>query len=300
MFEGIDLAILTEARFVAPTESSDYIDKVMLEDQLLQDALKERGVRSQRVEWSNPNADWSQYSHAVFRATWDYFIRWDEFSPWLDRVSQCTKLINSSQLVRWNCDKHYLQELEKHSVPVVPTHFVKRGEPSSLDAIIKTIPGDEFVIKPTISGAGRDTYRLTREQAADFNAQFQKLNREADFMIQPFVPSVLDQGEVTIILFDGVVSHAIKKTAASGEFRVQEDHGGSVHRHAPLADEIAVAEKAFSVCNETPVYGRVDMVRSPDGNPWVMELELVEPELWLRFDDNAAGRYADALIKAMR
>jgi glutathione synthase/RimK-type ligase-like ATP-grasp enzyme len=130
--------------------------------------------------------------------------------------------------------------------------------------------------------------------AAD-EARTRALIDAEDVLLQPFLPSILTDGEVSLIVIDGTVTHAVRKVAAAGEFRVQDDHGGRVLAHTPAPDEIAVAEQAIAACRPHPVYARVDLVRMPDGVPAIMELELVEPELFFRFAPHAASRLAAAV-----
>ena len=294
-----DLVLLTEKRFESHTGTNLVSRNVQDEATRLKAALEDRGIQNKRVDWSRADFDWTTASHCLFRTTWDYFDRWQEFSTWLENVKTKTTLINSADIIQWNTDKHYLADLKAKGCPTIPTHYIPQSSKDSILDIASKVDAQEVVIKPTVSGAGRHTYRHTKASLSGFEKTFESLNSHEDFMIQPFLPDILEHGEVTLVLFDGKFSHAIRKTAGANEFRIQDDHGGSVHHHKATQDEIDCAEQAFSACKEVPVYGRVDMVRGFDGKPKIMELELVEPELWLRFDDNAAGRFAEAIKKRL-
>ena len=297
MSEDTQLVLLTEKRFVSHTGANLVSQNVQAEAVRLKRALEDLGIRSRRVDWSSKDFDWSSADNCLFRTTWDYFERWPEFSTWLNKVKSLTTLINSPKIIHWNTDKHYLKDLESKGCPVIETLYIPKGSNIPLSKMASQFDVTDVVVKPTVSGAGRHTYRITTSNINEFESTFLELNNSEDYMLQPFLPSVLDDGEATLVLFDGTFSHAIKKRAAKNEFRVQDDHGGTVHHHEATQEEIECAEQAFAACEETPVYGRVDMVKGFDGKPKIMELELVEPELWLRFDDKAATKFARAIQK---
>ena len=290
------IALLTDRRYVRPVPRDRYVQNIFTEDRLLGEALARQGVTAVRRDWADPEVDWSKFSAAVFRTTWDYFDRFDSFVAWLDRVQKQTRLLNPPALVRWNLDKHYLAELQAAGVPVVRTVFIERGEPIDLCACLDEQGWDEVVVKPTVSGAARHTYRVGRDDAQQFQSRLQTLVAQQAMMIQPFVADVVERGEVTLVFFGDRYTHAILKRPAPGDFRVQDDHGGTVHAYTPTADEVEFARAAILACPSLPAYGRVDLVRDETGAPAVMELELVEPELWLRMHPPAAELMAASLL----
>jgi glutathione synthase/RimK-type ligase-like ATP-grasp enzyme len=152
------------------------------------------------------------------------------------------------------------------------------------------------VLKPAVSGAGRHTHAFDVDEADGYQELADRLLQREALMLQPFVRDVVDRGEVTVVLFDGRCSHAVLKRARPGDFRVQDDFGGTVHDHEPSRAEIAFAERVFAACDPMPAYGRVDLVRDAAGELAVMELELVEPELWFRLHPPAAKRFAAAVM----
>ncbi|MFU8833525.1 MAG: ATP-grasp domain-containing protein, partial [Wenzhouxiangella sp.] len=248
-----------------------------------------------RVDWADPNVDWHSFDAAVIRQTWDYFDRLDEFLAWLERVGSCTRVVNPAQVIRWNCDKRYLVELADAGVPTVPTIVIERQAPApDLAGLFAHHRFPEAVIKPVVSGAGRETYRVGHSQAGEHERTWQRLVADESMLFQPFMPAIVEHGEVSLVVIDGEVTHAVRKSAAPGEFRVQDDHGGTVHVHAPSEDEVSVARRALAATPEPVTYARVDLVGS-DGGPLVMELELIEPELFFRHAPGAAGRLARSL-----
>jgi glutathione synthase/RimK-type ligase-like ATP-grasp enzyme len=231
----------------------------------------------------------------VFRTTWDYFERFPEFTAWLDRIERLTRAINPISTVRWNMDKHYLADLDRRGVPVVPSRFLERGSTCPLLDVLEEAGWDEAVVKPCVSGAARHTYRVNRRTAAELQPLLTELLAAEAMIVQPFQADVAATGEDTLMLFGGKFSHAVRKVAKAGDFRVQDDFGGTVHPHTPTAEQIELAERSAAVCSPVPVYGRVDMVRDNAGRLAIMELELIEPELWLRMYPPAAEAFADGV-----
>ncbi|MCH9685252.1 MAG: hypothetical protein K0V04_27700 [Deltaproteobacteria bacterium] len=294
------VALLTQQGYEDPTPGHWYVDNILEEDRHVGAALAERGIEAERVAWSRPDVDWSRYDAAVFRTTWDYFDRFEEFSTWLDRVHTQTLLLNEPALIRWNADKHYLADLERAGIHTVPTVFVPRGTTSTLAQLLETHGFDAAVLKPVVSGAARHTYRVDRSSAAEHEAQLAELLTAEAMMLQPFQRYIVERGEITVVVIDGKTTHALRKVAKAGDFRVQDDHGGTIEAHDPTVEEVEFAERAMAACKPHPLYGRVDMIRDNDGALAVMEVELVEPELWFRRCPAAAERLADGLVRRLR
>jgi glutathione synthase/RimK-type ligase-like ATP-grasp enzyme len=292
-----DVALLTDYRYTAAVAAPDdwYLGNILADDGLLQAALRARGLCSVRLDWADPDVDWSRFGVAVFRTTWDYFDRQAEFMAWIDRAAAVTRLCNPAPLVRWNLDKHYLGELAAAGVPVVPTRYVERGDTTPLAAHLEASGWDQAIVKPCISGAARHTYRLDRASAAAIEPVVRRLLAGEAMMLQPFLPAILDQGEDTLVVIDGQYTHALRKRAKAGDFRVQDDYGGTLHACEPSDAQRGLAAQAMAACPQVPAYGRVDMVLGTDGGPCVMELELIEPELWLRRHPACAAAFAAAI-----
>lgn len=289
--------MLTSAPYVATPAPGDwYTNQIHTDEGLLVDGLARHGLTAIRVDWADPAVDWSQVRCAVFRSTWDYFHRFGEFQQWLDATAALTRFVNHHSLLRWNVDKHYLADLERSGVPIVPTIFVDSGSRADLAVTAGARGWDEVVVKPVVSGAARETYRLGRAELAAFQAQFDALCAAESMMIQPFQPEVLAVGELSLMVIGGRFTHAVRKIPKSGDFRVQDDHGGTAHPHEATRDEVAFAELAVAACPSPPQYARVDLVDTPEGCR-LMELELVEPELFFRFHPPAAYALADAVAE---
>jgi glutathione synthase/RimK-type ligase-like ATP-grasp enzyme len=301
MMPATDVALLTDHRFVAPVaEPGDwYLANILTDDALLAAALARRGLTSVRVDWADPAIDWTRFRVVVFRTTWDYFDRREEFRGWLDRLAAPTQVCNPVDVVIRNMDKHYLAELAAAGVPVVPGRYLERGARCDLAAVLAESGWAEAVVKPCVSGAARHTYRVSRGNAADLDAVVGPLLAQESFLVQPFLGSVPLHGEDSLMLFRGRFTHAVRKRAKPGDFRVQDDHGGTVTGCSPTAEQIELAQRAVSALQPAPAYGRVDMACDDDGRWVVMEVELIEPELWLRSYPPAADAFADEIASTL-
>ncbi|MGC4046380.1 MAG: hypothetical protein QM758_21525 [Armatimonas sp.] len=295
------LALLTERRYVGSVvpEGDSYLANILADDGLLQAALAMHDIDSVRVDWSEPTVDWSSFDAALFRTTWDYFDRFPEFSAWLAQAEKQTHLLNPTELLWWNVDKHYLADLEARGVPIVPSRFLEKGSDTPLLTLLEESGWDEAVLKPCVSGGARHTYRLNQVTAANYDAITAELLQSEAMMLQPFITDIMAGGEDSLMVIGGKYTHAVRKIAKPGDFRVQDDHGGTVHPLTPSAAQIAFAEKAVAACNPMPLYARVDVVRDAAGNLALMELELVEPELWLRLCPAAAIALARSVSGAL-
>ncbi len=294
-----EIALVTERRYESPTDIDPYVANILEEDRLLVEALRDRGVQARRVDWARADVDWGSFAAIVMRTPWDYFDRFDAFSAWLESLDGHPCVLNDLGTLRWNTDKHYLADLEAAGLPIVPTVFVERGESTSLADAMGSLGAEAAVFKPAVSGAAWETYRVDPGEASVHAERFAALVTERAMMVQPFMPSIVERGEVTVVAMAGQATHGLVKRAKPGDFRVQDDHGGTVHPHEPAPDELALTRAAMGVHAPTPVYGRVDMVRDAQGAPRIMELELIEPELWLRLHPPAAEAFADGIVAAL-
>lgn len=206
-----DVVILTDNRYTNPQHIDDYIQNVLDEDGIVKTALENLGLCVLRLSWDDPNFDWSTTKSVLFRSTWDYFDRFTEFSQWLNRVSQQTQLLNSEAIIRWNLDKHYLIDLAKKGVNICNTIFIEQGETKSLQELAIANDLTDFVIKPCVSGAARETYHIQIEHVDAHEANFQKLIRQEAMMLQPFQHSVPVKGEVSYMVMNGKFTHAVLK-----------------------------------------------------------------------------------------
>lgn len=264
------------------------------ESHFLRDALFARGIRSDMAGWDDPNVDWASAELVLVRTPWNYVQHHADFLAWAKRTAAIAPMQNDIRIIEWNIHKKYLAELAGKGVPVIPTLIVPQGTtaPDLSDA------GEgELVVKPAIDGGARGAMRGSINQPALLRHVID-LAKARDVLVQPFASSIATQGEVSLIYFGGSYSHAVRKIPASGDYRVQTQHGGRNISTTPTPAEFAVAEKALAAAPEKVTYARVDMVEF-NGVPALMELELIEPELFLGYDPNAARRLADVIEKLM-
>ena len=295
-----DVAILSERRYINPPEVNNYISNVLLEDDLVKKALENDGLKVIRLSWDDPTFDWSSTNFILFRTTWDYFDRFEEFSKWLTKVSRKTKLINSEAIIRWNLDKHYLLDLQENGVHICESYFIEKGSTLTLQELFNKHKLDNFVIKPCVSGAARHTYKINARNISDHEYLFKELISKEAFILQPFQHNIVEKGELSLMIMNGTFTHAVLKIAKPGDFRVQDDFGGSVHNYTPTPEEIAFAENAVNACKEKPMYARVDIFTDNNGKLAIAELELIEPELWFRMYPEAAAKLSEGIKKLIQ
>ena len=291
-----NITLLTCSKYINPQKDSVLIQNILEERRYLQRALEAKGVTVDCVSWDDPDYDWAQTDAIVIRSVWDYFERYDEFALWLEKVQHQTQLINPYSLVTWNIDKHYLADLEQQGVAIVPTVYIDSGEHRSLTDVCTEHGWKDVVIKPAVSGTAFKTYKVIAAERNTHESLFQELVAERDMLVQPFIKSITSHGEASLILFNGIYTHAIIKKVKQGDYRVQDDFGGTVHHYEPTAKEIAFAKKVFACCDPTPAYGRVDIVWDEDGTILLGELEIIEPELWVRNHPESVVPFAEGIL----
>jgi glutathione synthase/RimK-type ligase-like ATP-grasp enzyme len=268
-------------------------------DALTYEPLAALGIAVEAVPWRQPGVDWSRYDAVVIRSTWDYQQHPDEFLHTLTRIDAGTKLLNPLEVVRWNLDKRYLLDLHARGVVIVPTRVAEDFVSEEISAAFDEFATAELIVKPTVSANADDTFRVRRDDTVALRAACDRLAHRAA-LVQPFVASIEDEGEVSLFYFDGECSHAIRKSPAPGDFRVQEEHGGRLEPLVPSAALAAAGRAALAALPADLLYARVDFVRMPDGAFALMEAELIEPSLYFQLDDAAAERFAGALERRLR
>ncbi len=294
-----DITILTCKAYFQPKEMTPYISNILLERKLLQEALEKKKLKVDCTYWDDPEYDWSQTKTIVFRTIWDYFERYDEFSLWLDMIKNKTKFINPKSLIDWNIDKHYLADLENRGIAIVPTTYVDRGSYRTIESVCDEKKWTDVVIKPAIAGGAFHTHKVQKEERTSFEDLFKKLVSERDMLIQPFQKTITTLGEASLMVFNGKYTHAILKKAKTGDYRVQDDFGGTVYDYTPTPEEISFAEKVFEACDPMPAYGRADIIWDTNGKILLGELEIIEPELWVRNHPKSAKDFADGIVNCL-
>ena len=294
-----DITLLTCRAYYKPDNVTPYIQNILLEQELLKSAFEAQGLKVDITYWDNPTYEWQETKSVLFRTIWDYFERFNEFCEWLEQVKTKTRLINSYELIKWNIDKHYLKDISSWGIETVPTYFADKGCNMKLHEIAKRNQWKDLVIKPAISASAFKTYKILANEIQVNEKLFNSLVQERNMLVQPYFETITQLGEASLMVFDGKFTHAILKKAQPGDFRVQDDFGGTVHNYIPTKAEINFAEKVFETCKTKPVYGREDIVWDNDKNFYLSELEIIEPELWIRNYPKCAERIAEAVDKIL-
>ncbi|HEX8757454.1 MAG TPA: hypothetical protein VF745_14045 [Steroidobacteraceae bacterium] len=265
-------------------------------------AMAAAGLDAAVADWDDPEVDWAAYRVALLRSTWDYTQRLPQFLAWADRTAALTTLINPAAAIRWNTDKHYLGDLARAEVPTVPTRFVEPGSSAARELAVflaehATI--EEWVVKPAVGAGSRDAARYARgdEQAA--SEHMERLTHSGhSVLLQPYLDQVDSHGETALIYFGGRFSHAIRKGpllrrgSAPGRALFLEEH---ITPRVPAPEELRIGERVLAaVPFPVPLYARVDLIRSADGSPCLLELELTEPSLFFAHAPGAAERLAQS------
>ncbi len=280
------------------------------DDEPLHAALRARAVELERPIWDDPSVAWDRFDLVLIRTTWDYQGKREAFVEWAERVAAQTRLYNPPALVRWNTDKLYLRELEAAGVALAPSLWFEPGEAVALADAAAQLGVRRGFCKPRVAANSRGTIRFDAREPASLaaaQAQLDALLAREPMLVQPYLSAVETEGELSAIVFDGRLSHAVRKVPVPGDYRVQDDHGA---RDMPITLEPealalveatlaglarVIAARGWAV--ELPLlYARIDMLRSESGAFVLNELEVVEPSLFLRHGPAAAERLADALL----
>ncbi len=274
--------------------STDDLTGHVTDDHLSIEPFGRRGWEIEPLAWRRPT-DWRRFDAVIIRTPWDYQHEPQAFLEVLEQIeSSGTPLANPLSLVRWNLSKKYLEELAQSGVRTVPTAWQRGWNFEVVRESFERFDCEEIVIKPLIGASAGDTFRINRRAVEALEAQLETIFTNRDLMIQPFVNAVVLEGEFSLFYFAGRFSHAVIKTPKDRDFRVQEEHGGLILPVNPSEECLQVAERILELLDTEPLYARVDLVRDGNSGFLLMELELIEPALYLRTDALAPSRFAAA------
>ena len=274
----------------------DSLDGFVSYDYLVRDILRQRGLRVDEVSWKNPHADWDQYDLVVIRSPWDYQQSCSQFLDVLALIDASrANLQNPLKVVRWNVEKTYLRDLQDSGVTIVPTAWLQSPRVADLTNLFQQLKADQVVVKPFIGAGATDTFWLNVDSSPELLQSIEVLYQGRLALAQPFIENVLSYGEISLTFFGGEYSHTVLKTPKSGDFRVQEEHGGIIQPIDPDPEVIAFARRSLAAVQSDLLYARVDLVFLENQQPAIMELELIEPSLYLSYDDESPRRFADAI-----
>jgi hypothetical protein len=258
--------------------------------------LEAAGLTVEATDWTT-DEDLTGFGLVLALLAWGYHRDGPRPEHWNRQIARWqaagVRLRNPPGVLGWNADKTYLADFEAKGAPIVPTLFVDRVTEAAMHDAAARFGTDRLIAKPRISAGAFQTIRWSPGTALDGAP-------DDAAMIQPFLPDVLDGGELSLLYFDGTLSHALRKRPQPGDFRVQPEYDGILTAHDPAPDELAAAEAALAAAGEPLLYARVDLVRDLAGRPVLMELEAVEPDLFLQYDPAAPARFAEAVARAAR
>lgn len=224
------------------------------------------------LAWDDDAVNWAEFDAVIIGTAWDYWDRQEAFLAKLEDIDRQTRLFNPPALVRWNSHKSYLRDMEARGARLIPTLWLDIADETAVKAAFDAFGTDDLVLKRQV-GAGADgQYRLNRADAVP--------HLPHPMMAQPFLSTILDEGEMSFVFIDGAFSHALLKRAADGDYRIQSSYGGSEHLITPTAQDLAAAAQILRTIKPDPLYARIDMLRAPDGALLLMEAELIEPYLY--------------------
>lgn len=263
------------------------------------DAMADLGWQVDCVPWRDASVDWNSFDAVYICTPWDYPEDPQRFMQVLEAIDASSAvLVNPLSLVRWTLAKTYLRDIAEKGGAIVPSLWFDDFEENVVPGWFDTLRSDKVVIKPAVGANAQDTFVLARPVDSGLMGELRRTFSGRSFFVQPFMANVLTEGEYSLFFFDGVYSHAILKTPEQGDFRTQEEHGAAITRITATPVQIAAAEEILALVEPRPVYVRVDLMRDDD-NYLLMELELIEPSLYLRTDPESPGRFARAFDEAV-
>lgn len=277
--------------------SMDNLKNFFTYDKLLIEPMKQHGWLAEEVSWRKENVNWSDYDAVIVRSTWDYQHDSEKFLKVLNKINSLTHLENNLELMKWNMNKKYLFDLESKGVQIVTTLWENKFDCIKALSYFETLESDEIIIKPNISASADNTFRLNKDTIVSSFDTLENIFADREFMVQPFIKSIVSEGEYSLFFFNGKLSHSVKKIPKENDFRVQEEHGGDIQPITAPEKVVSIAENIIKQLSTTPLYLRVDLVPTNNDQFALMELELIEPSLYLNKDPEAPLRFVKAFIE---
>ena len=271
----------------------DNLEGFVVDDEEAVPTLKDNCIDVDFLSWT-AKAPWENYDVVIIRAAWDYQNALPQFLEALSNIDQRTTLLNPLQIVRWNCSKNYLRELESRGVQIVPTLWPDDLAGMELEDVFEKLHTKHIIFKPLVGANADRTYPLRR---TDLSKKLTIPNEAftGEFLAQTFMPCVISEGEFSLFYFNGEYSHTILKTPIKGDYRVQEEHGGIINAAIPSKALLECGQEIIESLDEKLLYARVDVVRGEGEQYHLMELELIEPSLYFRMDKKSPKNFASAL-----
>jgi hypothetical protein len=275
--------------------SSDFAD-LAIDDRELLVELRSRGIPTEATVWDDPAVDWAESPVCVLRSVYDYHLRRDEFLAWTDRVSSQSVLRNGAATVRWNSHKSYLAELDAAGLPVIETAWLLAGDPVDLETLCKERHWSDAIVKPAVSASAHETLKFSASDPEGAQRHAARLLGHGDVMVQPYVEEIEVAGETSIIWLAGRRTHAARRPSGLHSTIEQAREGTPL---VPRPEEVALATSVYETVQPPPLYARVDMVDSAAAGLLLLELELIEPALYLRHSPAPVSIFADGIVRLL-
>ena len=280
---------------VTYNDQGNFAGEGASEDQRLLQFLQQKGQEIQFEVWNDPLVNWETFDAAILKSPWDYFDRFAEFSAWLDLLEKKkVRVLNPVKTVRWNADKRYLFDIEKSGFAIVPSRLLETAQDLDFTPLFDAWQTEKIVVKPVVSGGAKNTFSIKLSEAEIYEQKLTELLKEEAFLAQPFMPEIQTEGEWSLVFFNGKFSHCVLKVPKAGDFRVQHYFGGAIVPSTPPETVLKSAEKLVQEFAKGCLYARVDGVLSRNEFK-LMELELIEPLLYLQENDALYENYYQAL-----
>ena len=269
------------------------------QDQPLILELAKHSIEAIPVIWDSPNVNWSDFDYLVFRNTWDYFEKEVQFNTWLTKIEKLgIPTLNSIAIIKENKHKFYLREMEQQGVQILPTIFINKTSNLSLKTLIPST-WKKAVIKPAFSAGSYQTEVFDITDSEIISLQYKVIAAEKELLLQEFIPEIQSLGETSFIFFNKKFSHAVNKKPVEGDFRIQVQFGGKYTLVEPNSNLISQAQKIVNRFADDLLYARVDGIII-DNQLHLMEVECIEPDLYLNLSDGATERFTQAIINSIQ
>jgi hypothetical protein len=258
--------------------------------------LEKSGASVRAIPWDQEFSEWKSFDKVVLRSCWNYHLHPEKFLLWLKKMAdEKVNLFNSVKTVTWNLHKSYLRDLQLQNVLIPETVFLKRNEVCDLLELMRKNDWSKAVIKPAISATAHNTFLTSTEEASSHQLKFEFLLRESDLLVQGFISEVQQEGEWSLLFFNKKFSHAVLKKPTQSDFRVQNDFGGSVHYNKVPGFAVGQAQNILELVDDGLLYTRVDGIIT-NGKFMLMELELIEPVLFLEANPEATAAFVNGIL----
>ncbi|MEC8381853.1 MAG: hypothetical protein VXZ96_16100 [Myxococcota bacterium] len=279
--------------------SCDNLPDWEVDDRPFHMALEQSGHKYTVISWT-AQVDWSQYDAVLIRTTWDYTQKPKQFLQWAQNVSQVSHLLNPYPVLKWNLNKTYLAQLSNQGVSIAPSYWITKHNPVQLEPIFEDHNEQHWFLKPIVGACAESTLRFHRSEVASAQALIESKLDDGGMILQPYIKSVEQDGEFSLIFIDGQPSHAVQKIPVQGDYRVQDDFGASDYAIPVPKGLQALADTVWAALpfERKPLVARLDALNW--NGTWVLnELELIEPSLFFRHGPNAANLLTNALERVI-